>query len=303
VKLRRVIFAATVAAAGFIVAPAVASAHHPDVSGVATCNSNGSWSVTWTATPWEDHPDLQWQITSPSGYAPGGWQTASAGSSFTRTVVVPASYASKSETVSAEWSNGGTGSRSATVARPSGCTLPCSQTPYCTPCSYDPSLPSTSADCNPCQYDPSLPASSPDCYEPCEWDPSVPAGSPECEEPEPCATNPQIPADDPYCFPEETTTTTSTTTTTLPGSTTTTTVPVTDPTTTTTTLSLSGGPTTTQVQSQSSTTIVASGGPTTTTAAQLPRTGGGNGSMSLIALVLLGVGAAIVMVTRRNQQA
>jgi LPXTG-motif cell wall-anchored protein len=134
--------------------------------------------------------------------------------------------------------------------------------------------------------------SSDDPYDPvipCEWDYSIPSDDPDCVPPE-CDQ-------DPYC---ETTTTTEVTTTTMAPTTTSTT-----PATTTTTMAptstvASGGPTTTTDPGTTTTTAVASAAPTTTGPVQLPSTGSSStGSAFAIGLVLLGLGALIVGMTRR----
>lgn len=102
---------------GIAVAPGVASAHHPVVTGQTDCRID-SWSVTWTARADVDR-DLTWQITSPAGYAPAGSQADEL--AFTRTATYPGSQASATETVVASWSNGNTGSNSGTVQRPPLC--------------------------------------------------------------------------------------------------------------------------------------------------------------------------------------
>jgi hypothetical protein len=217
--------AATVIAIGVVlfgvaVAPGGASASSVLISGTTSCRVD-SWTVTWTARADADR-NLNWSITSPSGYAPSGFQDDTL--AFTRTATYPGSQASATENISAHWSNNTNGVGSATVARP-----------------------------------------------------------PLCEEP----------------------TTTTTTTTTVPETTTTTTttLPVTTtslgqqaPTTTTTQVAT----TTTQVGQQGPTTTVGqSSGATTTTVGpggQLPPTGAGDGSVSLIviALTLVGIGAVML---------
>ncbi len=91
----------------------------------------------------------------------------------------------------------------------------------------------------------------------------------------------------------ETTTTVQETTTTV-QETTTTTVPAT---TTTTTQVASNAPTTIAT----TTTAVASNAPTTTVARGLPRTGGDNGPMALVALGLCLIGLSLVLTARRIQ--
>jgi hypothetical protein len=103
---------------GIGLAPGVASAHHPLVSGTTQCRTSDTWSVTWTARA-DEGRDLTWQITSPGGYAPSGSQADEL--PFTRT----ASYtgATATETVNASWSNGATGSATANVPRPDLCVV------------------------------------------------------------------------------------------------------------------------------------------------------------------------------------
>ncbi|MDP2291952.1 MAG: LPXTG cell wall anchor domain-containing protein [Actinomycetota bacterium] len=104
-----------------------------------------------------------------------------------------------------------------------------------------------------------------------------------------------------------TTTTVPATTTTVPATTTTvlgttTTVPATTttiPATTTTELGSGGPTTTTTVAGTTTTTVLGSGGPTTTVAGSLPRTGGSSGSLGLISLGLLLIGASFMLTTRR----
>jgi LPXTG-motif cell wall-anchored protein len=88
-----------------------------------------------------------------------------------------------------------------------------------------------------------------------------------------------------------TTTTAAATTTTAAATTTTAAVTTTTAKATTTTAVGSEGPPTTQVSSAA---------PTTTVSRTLPRTGGGNGSLPLIALGLLLIGLSLVLGTRRQ---
>jgi LPXTG-motif cell wall-anchored protein len=107
------------------IAPGVASAHHPIVSGATQCRTGDTWTVTWTARADADRA-FTWQITSPSGYSPAGSQADEL--PFTRTASYPASQASATENVSALWSNNATGSGSATVDRPPLCDVPTTTT-------------------------------------------------------------------------------------------------------------------------------------------------------------------------------
>jgi LPXTG-motif cell wall-anchored protein len=107
---------------GIAIAPGVASAHHPIVSGVTQCRTGDTWSVTWTARADVDRVGLTWSITSPGGYSPAGSQADEL--PFTRTVSYPATQDSATENVSAAWSNNATGSGSATVDRPPLCDVP-----------------------------------------------------------------------------------------------------------------------------------------------------------------------------------
>lgn len=102
---------------GVAVAPGVASAHHPILSGTTSCRTD-AWSVTWTATADADR-NMTWSITSPGGYTPSGFQDDQA--AFTRTDTYPGTQASAVETVTAEWSNSSTASATATVDRPPLC--------------------------------------------------------------------------------------------------------------------------------------------------------------------------------------
>ena len=98
---------------GVAVAPGVASAHHPILSGTTSCRTDAC-TVTWTATADADR-NLTWSITSPAGYSPGGFQDDQ--TAFTRSATYPGTQASAAETVTAEWSNGNTASATATVDR------------------------------------------------------------------------------------------------------------------------------------------------------------------------------------------
>ena len=102
---------------GVAVAPGVASAHHPILSGTTSCRTD-AWTVTWTATADADR-DMTWSITSPGGYSPSGFQDDQA--AFTRTDTYPGTQASAAETVTAAWSNSNTASATATVDRPPLC--------------------------------------------------------------------------------------------------------------------------------------------------------------------------------------
>ena len=99
--------------------------------------------------------------------------------------------------------------------------------------------------------------------------------------------------------PPPTTTTTTTTTTTVPASTTTT-IPATTTTTTTSATTTTAAATTTTTEGPA----VAAPGPTTTVTVPrggvLPATGGGNGTMALIASALLGLGGLTTMMSRRR---
>lgn len=101
----------------------VADAHHPLVSGVASCADTG-WTVDWSVAPDANRPQLTWSISSPDGYAPAGSQQASASSRFTRTTLHRFDDRSATETVRALWSNGAQAERSARVGRPDGCQPP-----------------------------------------------------------------------------------------------------------------------------------------------------------------------------------
>jgi hypothetical protein len=102
---------------GVAVAPGVASAHHPILSGTTSCRTD-AWTVTWTANADADR-NVTWSITSPGGYSPSGFQDDQ--TAFTRTETYPGTQASAAETVTAEWSNGNTASATATVDRPPLC--------------------------------------------------------------------------------------------------------------------------------------------------------------------------------------
>ena len=119
---------AAVASVG-LVAPGTALATVPVVTGVASCNDDGSWTVVWTVTPDKLPADtITWEILDPSGYSPAG--TQSADEVFTRTATYPATETSVNERVKARWSNGAQATRGATVTRPSGCaTAPTTTTP------------------------------------------------------------------------------------------------------------------------------------------------------------------------------
>jgi LPXTG-motif cell wall-anchored protein len=102
---------------GVAVAPGVASAHHPILSGTTSCRTD-AWAVTWTATADADR-DTTWSITSPADYSPSGFQDDQ--TAFTRTATYPGTQASAAETVTAEWSNGSTAAATANVDRPPLC--------------------------------------------------------------------------------------------------------------------------------------------------------------------------------------
>ena len=102
---------------GVAVAPGVASAHHPILSGTTSCRTD-AWTVTWTATADADR-NMTWSITSPGGYSPSGFQDDQA--EFTRTDTYPGTQTSAVETVTAEWSNSNIASATATVDRPPLC--------------------------------------------------------------------------------------------------------------------------------------------------------------------------------------
>jgi len=90
---------------GIAVAPGVASAHHPVLSGTTSCRTGDTWTVNWTATSanWKNY----WTINT-SGWSPGGWQSWT--TAFTRSISYPASQGSATTTVSASWSNSSDGS-------------------------------------------------------------------------------------------------------------------------------------------------------------------------------------------------
>jgi hypothetical protein len=112
---------------GVAVAPGVASAHHPILSGTTSCRTD-AWTVTWTAAADADR-NMTWSITSPAGYSPSGFQDDQ--TAFTRTDTYPGTQASAAEAVTAEWSNGSTASAEATVDRPPLCEV--AATPPTTP--------------------------------------------------------------------------------------------------------------------------------------------------------------------------
>ena len=113
---------------GVAVAPGVASAHHPILSGTTSCRTD-AWTVTWEATADADR-DMTWSITSPGGYSPSGFQDDQ--TEFTRTDTYPGTQASAVETVTAEWSNSSTASATATVDRPPLCEVATITTPTTT---------------------------------------------------------------------------------------------------------------------------------------------------------------------------
>ena len=106
-----------------VLTPAVASAHHPIVTGTTQCRVD-TWSVTWTARA-DAARGYTWDVTT-AGFTPDGFQSDSL--PFTRTVTYPASQTSATQSVSAVWSNQATGSGSATVARPPICEQPTTTT-------------------------------------------------------------------------------------------------------------------------------------------------------------------------------
>lgn len=122
----RTLVAAAAITIGVGIAPDVADAHHPLVSGVAACRTGDTWNVTWTARADADR-NLTWRIVSPDGYSPAGSQADEL--PFTRTATYPATQASASETVTARWSNQVQDTRtSAPVARPPVCDTPTTTT-------------------------------------------------------------------------------------------------------------------------------------------------------------------------------
>jgi LPXTG-motif cell wall-anchored protein len=102
---------------GTAVAPGVASAHHPVVTGTTSCRVD-SWTVTWTARADADR-NLNWKINAPAGYAPSGFHDDQ--TPFTRTATYPGTQASAVEMVTAEWSNGEIESASGKIDRPPLC--------------------------------------------------------------------------------------------------------------------------------------------------------------------------------------
>ena len=107
---------------GIGLVPGTASAHHPLVSGTATCVADGSWSVNWVVSPDRNRQDVTWQIVSPTGYSPAGSQVGD--QSFTRVLTYPESQAVAWQVVTAVWSDGSGGRRAGSVTRPADCTDP-----------------------------------------------------------------------------------------------------------------------------------------------------------------------------------
>jgi LPXTG-motif cell wall-anchored protein len=106
-----VIVLAAIAAVVFTLGHALA--HHPELTGSTTCRTAGEpWTATWTA-----HADqtrgLTWQI---AGYTPAGPQADNI--ALQRSASYPEGQTSATETATASWSNGATGTRSATREAP-----------------------------------------------------------------------------------------------------------------------------------------------------------------------------------------
>lgn len=95
-----------------LIAPGTASAHHPVVvSSDVVCQQDGTWLISWTASP-DATRGLTWWLTSPVNTS-GTPVPDSQPIGFTTTA--PGSATSASVTVSAAWSNQATGTRTGTA--------------------------------------------------------------------------------------------------------------------------------------------------------------------------------------------
>jgi LPXTG-motif cell wall-anchored protein len=134
--IRRALTVATAAlaaiAAVVVIAPNVASAHHPVISGVATCVDTGGWKITWTATSDAPTRGKTWKIkssdpsavwTAQSGTTPDGQGFIPESKTWSTSVTYPQSTASATMKVTAVWnpSVGDQTRTSASVARPADC--------------------------------------------------------------------------------------------------------------------------------------------------------------------------------------
>ena len=98
--------------------------HHPEfLTASVVCFSATHYEGTVTVRPDANRPTLTYWIVSPTGYSPAGEQTAIITNVFTKSILVPLTQASYTETVTARWSNNAEGTRSVTFDRPSSCTL------------------------------------------------------------------------------------------------------------------------------------------------------------------------------------
>ncbi len=111
-----------------LIPPTVVSAHHANVSGSATCQSNGTYLINWSISNWNDvnGPLTITEINRSIGVGEGT-QVDENGVSGSETVSNQA--ATITLTVSASWTNGNTSTNSGSVKLKGNCYPPPTNTP------------------------------------------------------------------------------------------------------------------------------------------------------------------------------
>ena len=218
---RRILMMMAMLIGGVVVlAPQTASAHHPEVSGKAVCNDDGSWTITWSVRPWAHQPYYDWAITSSNAdeYSPQGRQRAASSSRFTRTEVLPASVQYDRETVRASWYDdddyvaGGTRT-SNWVKKPSGCvptttTTTAPPTTTTVPPTTTTTVPPTTTTVPPTTTTTTVPPTTTTTTTTTTVPPTTTTTTTTTTVPPtttttlPCEWNPQLPPDDPGCKPD-----------------------------------------------------------------------------------------------------
>ena len=108
--------------------PKVAAAHHANVSGNASCQSNGTYSINWTISNWSD-VNGPMTITSISRSIGVGVGTQVDVNGVSGSETVSNQSATITLTVSASWSNGNTSTNSGSVNLKGNCYPPATNTP------------------------------------------------------------------------------------------------------------------------------------------------------------------------------
>lgn len=115
-----------------LIPPTVASAHHANVSGNATCNNNGTYTINWKITNWSDAngPMTLTAINRSIGVGTG---TQIYVSGVTGSETVQNQSSTITLRVSGSWTNGNTSTNSGSVTLGGNCNPPPTNTPANTP--------------------------------------------------------------------------------------------------------------------------------------------------------------------------